>query len=875
MRNLVIVSFLTAYSLVTSAQDKKELRSTDYNKWSKTTIVSPSDDGNWIKFTSDYSNGVDTLYVKNVNTDKLLIFPGGFNGKFVPLWFGYQKSNRVFQLVNLKSTKSESIMGVSDFEFSTSGKYLILKFPNRENTNEYDLVIRNLKTGLDKKIKDVTSYKEHRDTLAIVRKIHDRNFLEVNKLGSSRVIFNSTYDGSLSGISWHSSGESIAFFESMDVYGGKINKVHFITIEKEVKEFVFDPTKYKDFPEGYGIDKIIFFNIIISDDQQRIFFNIVPQPETILDKGLKTSDKPNVEIWNSRDRYIYSQQADIDGLKFAPKLSVWWPNENKFYQIATGDYPKAKLTGDQKHAILFNLTDYKPQEKYVHDYLDLYILDLATGKQKIFLKKQLNRSSYTLVSPHGKYISYFRNANWWVYDIYADKHTNVTRKIKEPLNKEFYDYSGSPAPYGNPGWIGDDEELIIHDRYDIWLIDPLGKHPKKITNGKKDKIVCRIYDKLSGNVPRHIAFGFENNAYKWKDNLIIKMDGELSKKSGFSYWNSKEKLRSIVFKDMMVDNLTSGTLTNRYFYTQEDYAVSPQIVVSEKSTSLNSILFKSNAQQDDFFWGKSQLISYTSVEGIPLQGVLFYPANFKTGKKYPMVVRIYENLSQNLHRYINPSLEDLVGFNISNFSSDGYFVLEPDIHFIRNNPGVSALHSVVPAVEKALELGVVDSTRIGLSGHSFGGYETSYIIGQTNIFTAAIAGSPITDLVSSYLSMGKDNHNIYFWRFEGQQMRMPDSFFKNPDAYYKNSPIHHASGIHTPLLIWSGTSDQMVDYTQGLKLYLALRRLDRESILLLYPNQDHILDRIKDQVDITQRTKEWFDFYLKKKKAVDWITNTY
>src|SRR5690606_37845490 len=246
----------------------------------------------------------------------------------------------------------------------------------------------------------------------------------------------------------------------------------------------------------------------------------------------------------------------------------------------------------------------------------------------------------------------------------------------------------------------------------------------------------------------------------------------------------------------------------KYVFRKQKFDLSPQLILFDERKGCPKLFVQSNLQQKRFFWGKSRLLHYTNSQGRELQGAMFYPVNYDSNKKYPMVVNIYEKKSSLLHKYQNPSnvMED--GFNPTNFVNEGYFVLYPDIFYEINNPGISAVDCVLQAVKNTLnEEPTVDKNRVGLIGHSFGGYQTAFIITQTDMFATAIAGAPITDLVSHYLGIGWNTGKSHAWRFEHQQIRYSGPYYEQLTPYILNSPIHTMREINTPLLLWFGDKD--------------------------------------------------------------------
>jgi dipeptidyl aminopeptidase/acylaminoacyl peptidase len=160
-----------------------------------------------------------------------------------------------------------------------------------------------------------------------------------------------------------------------------------------------------------------------------------------------------------------------------------------------------------------------------------------------------------------------------------------------------------------------------------------------------------------------------------------------------------------------------------------------------------------------------------------------------------------------------------------------------------------------------------------LYGHSFGGYETNFIISQTPIFAAAVSGAGISDNISYYFNISKNGtFQSEMWRFESQQWRMGKSLYEDKEAYLRNSPIMNAEKVKTPLLLWTGKEDRVIPYNQSISYYLALRRLGAKSIMLIYPEEDHTLENPVNKADLSKRMMNWFDYFLKKESFSEWIS---
>ena len=306
-------------------------------------------------------------------------------------------------------------------------------------------------------------------------------------------------------------------------------------------------------------------------------------------------------------------------------------------------------------------------------------------------------------------------------------------------------------------------------------------------------------------------------------------------------------------------------------FTRQTFVNFPDWYVADAGLANQRRITDANPQQSEVAWSAgARLINYKcDNDGDELQGALFLPAGYEEGKRYPTLTYIYERLSQGFHAYAQPNATRYA--NPSVYTSRGYAYFMPDITYKLDDPGRSAVWCVVPAVKAAIASGIVDSANVALQGHSWGGYQTSFIATQTNIFKTAIAGAPLTDMVSMFSSVYWNSGNTNQGIFISSQGRFRSSYARDPDAYLRNSPNRFANNVNIPFMILHNDRDGAVDFNQGITYYNTLRELGKDVVLLEYVGENHGLARPINQKDYAQRMQEWFDHFLQGKPAPDWM----
>jgi dipeptidyl aminopeptidase/acylaminoacyl peptidase len=856
---IALTAILASFTGFAQTSPKKDITPADYHLWSSPWSTKLSESGKWVSFLLSYKDSKDTLFVKNSKGTKTYSFPGASKGEFSgDDWFFCMTPKAELKIISLSKSKEEILKEVDKYELSADAKYLIILRKGTDGKKQLEL--RNLASNTSTVLGNIEIYSYNPKINAVAYTTKSEHNAAINLLnlrsGISTVIDRTAEPCRYSNIVWQGNGASIAFLKQPldDVKKtARISVGHYAITQAKLA--VFNPAVQDDFPADMEIISASTANLSISNDGKRIFFKIK--------KTASPAAASQVQTWNAQDKALYPAKIQIDGWKRLPKAVVWRPEEYHFNYITDNEFPKMMLSGDQKYAFLFNPLQNEPQAKRDAP-LDIYIMNLTTGERKLVLQNQ--PAGGTSISICGEYLAYFKDRNWWAYDITSGLHKNLTKDLGVSFSDKESDWPEEPSPFGNPGWTAQDKTLFIYDKYDIWAISLDGSTAVRLTNGRETKTTHRIVVQSEDQSKKMNYDGSYKGLFKPSERLLIKT--ESLEHTGYCFWARKTGLQPLLDKKMSTSQFVISEKNNAYAYVEENFNTPPRILIKENRSSKERVLFQSNPQHFKYNWGSSKLITYTNFKGTILNGVLYYPADYHSDKKYPMVVYVYEKQSKELYNYVNPSQNNDTGFNIANFTSKGYFVLLPDIVYEIGSPSPSATDCVVSATKKIIESESIDSNRIGLIGHSYGGYETDYIITQTNMFAAAVAGAAITDFVSSYLWVGGMQKPNFFY-YEFTQLRMGKSLYDNYAGYLQNSPIYHADKVNTPLLSWAGEQDIQVDYYQSIEFYLALRRLGKTNTMLLYPGEGHTLSDPIHKQHLTQSIEQWFDHYLKGNKKSD------
>lgn len=597
---------------------------------------------------------------------------------------------------------------------------------------------------------------------------------------------------------------------------------------------------------------------------------------------------PSLILWHGRDPRLQSQQMvqEAADRNFNYLVSYRF-DDNRFVQLSDSTMRQVGVMANDQFAMGSDNREYQLEASYSgRNFADYYVVDLRTGARKLLWKKRLGGNLQP--SPDGsKALFWGVDGHYWVMDLKTLDSVNITRGVPTTfVNTEADNNWLVPPAVPSRGWTRDNQFVLLYDNWDIWKVSARpGVAAVNLTgDGKRNQIRYRtIYAWTDeeedaegggggGGRGGRGGGGGPGVGIDLSKPMYIGTYGEWTKKEGVSRVDpDRPGAKTLVFEDARMA-ITKARNADVYAFTKQTFTEFPDWWVFNQEFQGAYKITDVNPQIKELAMSAgTRLVDYRSDKGDRLQAAMYLPANFEPGKKYPMLVTIYEKRSQNKNGFVNPSETQTP--NARMYTSRGYIVLDPDIVYKINDPGMSAVWAVVPAVKAAIATGIVDEKNVGLWGHSWGGYQTAFLVTQTNIFKAAVAGAALTDMVSMYSSVYWNTGGANQAIFESSQGRFKGNFIDNYDAYIRNSPAFHAKKQTTPLMLLHNDKDGAVDFNQGITHFNTLRQLGKEVILLEYVGENHGVANPVNQRDYAQRMAEWFDHYLMGKPAPDWMKN--
>lgn len=663
------------------------------------------------------------------------------------------------------------------------------------------------------------------------------------------------------------SGSQYAFLFSKDTIDEKVYKLYYGTLESEPEVTVDSYTS--GIPVGWSPSEN--GNVYFSEDGTKLYFGTAESPEPEPKDTILDEERPKLDVWSWHDDKLQPQQkAELEREKKRTFLAVYHTNLDRFIQLADLNIKNVSpiRKGNGNVGLGYNESPYLRASSWTGKRnRDYYLVDFETGIKREIVEEKL----YARLSPHGKYVVWYEPADSSYYSRSTDINNldpvALTKKIPVNFYDERNDRPMDPRPYGFTGWSENDRFVYIYDRYDIWKIDPSGERvPVNITKafGRRNQIRLR-YQKLD---PDLIYIPLEENV------LLRAIDENTMENGFFSFdFSTITEPELVVMDKYYFGNVKKAKAAEKLIWTRQNVETFPDLWTSSIDFSDAEKISDANPQQDDFIWPTAELVEWTSLSGEKLNGILYKPENFNPNKKYPLMVYFYERNAENLFRHQHPAPSRST-INKTFYASNGYMVFVPDITYEVGYPGQSAYNAIVSGTQYLInEFPYIDEKNIGLQGQSWGGYQTAYLITQTDLYAAAMAGAPVSNMTSAYGGIRWGSGMSRMFQYEHTQSRIGGTLWEKPLHYIENSPLFYAPNVNTPLLMMHNDNDGAVPWYQGIEFFVALRRLDKPSWLLSYNDEPHNLRSSSwaNRVDLSKRMFGFFNHYLKDEPMPEWM----
>ena len=899
--SLLVISIL---SIATARADKPSIDYATFERWPTIDEEARiSNDGSYVAY-SMHTPDERTLILQSADLQWQRKLPG------YDIWnmaltedsrraIALSRSNATLDIIELGRDIAETVPKVISFKMPKEGDGRWLAYQtgtiekkspasltseavvNGAETPATDLVLRNLFTGKEGEFSLVTDYSFSDNGKTLV--LQARSGKESS--GTTALVWIDLSSGTkttiwkgkkVSNLAFNENATRLAFVATEDESGQAVNTIWSYDAGTEVARLRVDG-QTPGMESGFVVDagKVEF-----STDGRKLFFRlrrsqIDPPPDTA---------KTSVDIWNYRDEFLQSEQlANKEWMTHTLFMAVVSSEDSRVLRLeqemdGSGDYVELNHGGNDDYAVTETRVNTAEGYWRAGGRPDTYLISTKDGSRKQIVKRLWNGADPHF-SPGGKYLWWYDSSTraYFTYDIRRGVTRNISKPVPVALYDELWDEAGAPYPYDPPEWLRNDEGLLISDRYDIWQVDPAGvKAPVNITNGygRKNRTVLRLVN-VDGK------YNVDEPPIKKEKTLLLCGFNEITKDNGFfrkKIAASGDPLRLVMSPAVYYSKIISGVdfsefvrkakRADVYLLKRMSATEFPNLQMTRDFTTFKAM---SDLQpQKTYKWFTSELVHWETFDHRPGEAILYKPEDFDPRKKYPIILNFYERVSAGLNKFIQPDLTQ-GDINIPWFLSHGYLVLRPDIHYVVGEPGDSAYKYVVSAAQMMAREPWVDAKRMGIQGHSWGGYEVNFLITRTGQFAAAASSAGPSDALSLSGILGFSSGDAHSFVEQGQP-RMGVTLWQDPSGYTRNSPIFELDRVTTPLLILHNKDDGNVPWSQGVEMFTSLRRLRKRVWMLQYDGEKHGLSGVKAQLDYAIRLSQFFDHYLQDAPPPKWMT---
>ncbi len=526
-----------------------------------------------------------------------------------------------------------------------------------------------------------------------------------------------------------------------------------------------------------------------------VLFHTTPRPK---EEVQQPASSQAVEVWRGSDSVTFPEP------KPSPRPMLRWRlNDGNVALLDDGILSEFHPLSGGHFGLLLDGKPHAGQSSRGYEPLACYVVDLAKAqKKRIADVDKVLFNTPVAASPDCCHIAYFENGNWWVYDVQDESRKNLTGDLPTKFAADPLTTDLTGASCAQIEWLNNNI-LAVYDEFDVWLLSRQGITRKRLTRGRE---IGRRY--------RH-AWPSAGDM-RQGPRLYLSIFDVHTKASGYCIVDEHGKTTELTFGSQACSSFRKANAAESFIWIRERYDSSPNIWSAGGGGAAHQ-LTSLNVKQGPFPWARQELLQYKSPHGMPLEAVLAYPVDYDSNKKYPMIVRIHSHEADDYYQFSRPDQSAITGaLGLANYSIRGYFALWPNIYRRPMDPGNATVECVEAGVRAALRTASIDEKRIGIMGHSFGGYGTAFVLCKSKLFRAGVAASMFSDWTNFGLGHGPGGAPaLESLKFLG----MPEAFWQNQGAYHANSVLYNAEGIETPLLLLHGKRDDFCDWHESQQLY--------------------------------------------------------
>lgn len=794
----------------------------------------------------------DSLGIFLVESDSVIKIPK-LKSFYLPdegEWLAYKLDhNKKIKVPGKKKKKKKKKKEKDAFEITSKGKRICFFNPIENIKKEFNDV-KSVFTGLDDKTFAFTTRQKF-DTL-------DSNFVylfDTETLEASK-IFAAVNAHS---VQLNDKSTELAWFGTQDTSKVKVYDLYHWNADKGVRKLV--DTNHTSLPEDYSVASDS--RIIFSEDGSKIYFGIWEIKREEPKDTIPSNEKFKVDIWHYQDKRVQPEQ-----LLYAKREKdkyyrcVYHLKTNQLVQLEDEEINSGYLLGEGNSTWYYANAKGKYQASYSWDFpwkRDHYMINTETGEK--LLAGEGGSFQYSL-SPNGRYLVY------WDYDQYKikifDAKYNVLKEVKTDSIKVVDEGNGTPArdgAYGFAGWTKD-ENLYFYSEKDIWVYKTEEEKVNRVTR-------YREFNFFNPDEKLRIVKLDRDSNFIDLDRCLIKGFNEKNKNASF-YSHTDGEYKKLVESGHSYTNPVKAKKSNDLLFRRSNFKECKDLYHTTDFKDISK-LTDINPQQKEYNWANVELVEWVTGKGDTLEGLFYTPENLDTTKKYPMLVYFYEEYSDRIHTYYRPKPTASIIYP-TEYCSNGYIVFIPNIKYEEGHPGQSAYDCIVSGTDSMIaKYPFIDSTKLGLQGQSWGGYQTAQLITMTDKYEAAMAGAPVSNMFSAFGGIRWGSGLSRQFQYEKTQSRIGATIWENPGLYIENSPLFHLPKVKTPVLIMHNDDDGAVPWYQGIEMFMGLRRLGKPVWMLNYNGDEHNLMRTANRIDLSIRMKQFFDHFLMEKPIPEWL----